>query len=147
MKLENVSQYARALSDSELHELLTSAAICRLATVRADGRPHIAPMWFLYRDGAYYFMQRKGAAKQKIKNLQANPNVALSIDTCSSPYRAVLVEGTAEMTEERASEIALAIVVKYLGEQAGRDYHARLLADSPPWLIKVTPRTVMHFQT
>jgi PPOX class probable F420-dependent enzyme len=147
MKLENVSQYARALSDAELRELLESAAICRIATVRADGRPHIAPMWFLYRDGAFYFMQRKGAAKQKIKNLQDNPNVALSVDTCASPYRVVLVEGTAEMTEVQASEIALAIAVKYLGEQAGRDYHAKLIADSPPWLIKVTPSNVMHFQT
>ena len=145
MKLENVSHGARALSERELAALLEGPYICRLATARADGRPHIAPMWFLYRDGVFYFMQRKSAAKQKIKNLQANPHVALSIDTCSTPYQGVLVEGTAEMTEEQADAIGLEITVKYLGETAGREMHRQLTDESPLWLIKVTPAKVMHY--
>ena len=75
MKLASVSHNARALTDQEVAELLGSPAICRLATVRPDSRPHVAPMWFLHQAGTFYFMQRKNVGKQKITNLQANPYV------------------------------------------------------------------------
>ncbi len=146
MKLHNVSHNARALTAEEIDELLGGAVLARIATVRADGRPHIAPMWFLYRDGLFYFMQRKNAAKQKIVNIQGNPNVAITIDTCSPPYLGVIVEGNAEVTEERASEIALAIAIKYQGEDAGRETHRALTAESPLWLIRVTPAKFMHYR-
>ncbi len=126
---------------------MSGPSIARLATVRADGRPHIAPMWFWHQDGRFYFMQRKSVAKQKIKNLASNPNVALSIDTCSAPYQGILVEGTAEMTEERSDEIARAICVKYLGQEAGERTFQALRAESPLWLIRVIPHKVMHYQT
>jgi PPOX class probable F420-dependent enzyme len=147
MKLENVSHNARQLTDQELADLLEGPNIARLATVRPDGRPHIAPMWFLHRDGLFYFMQRKSAAKQKIANLRANPNVAISIDTCGYPAEAVLVEGTAELTEEQADKIALAICEKYLGQQRGQATFRTLRDESPLVLIRVRPAKLMHFHT
>jgi PPOX class probable F420-dependent enzyme len=145
-KLEQVSHNARALSDEEMKELLEGPTIARLATVRRDGRPHVAPMFFLYRDGCYYFFQRKSAKKQHIVNIEHNPNVALCVDTDTSPYKAVMVEGTAEITEENVAEISLAISMKYEGE-AGRERNRRYREESPLSLIKVTPTKTMHFAT
>ena len=147
MKLESASHNARPLTDQELADLLEGPHIARLATVRADGRPHIAPMWFLHRDEVFYFMQRKSAAKQKIANIQANPNVALSIDTCGYPAEAVLVEGVAEMTEEQSDEIAGEICVKYLGQERGQATFRTLRDESPMLLIRVRPNKLMHFHT
>lgn len=146
MKLENVSKNARSLGDDEVRELLEGPHMSRLATTRRDGRPHIAPMFFLYRDGLFYFWQRKSARKQKIVNIQHNPNVMISVDTCSAPYRAVLVEGTADLTEENADEIAMAIGEKYGGAD-GRETIRRHREESPLWLIRVRPTRIMHFET
>jgi PPOX class probable F420-dependent enzyme len=147
LKIENVSNNARALTDEEISALLEGPTIARLATVRPDGRPHISPMFFLYRDGLVYFMQRKNTAKKKIDNLRQNPHVALSIDTCEPPYLAVLIEGTADVTEENVDEIAMAISIKYEGEEAGRERQRQLHEESPLWLIRVRPTRIMHFQT
>ncbi len=145
-KLENVSHNARALTDEELAALLGGPTIARLATVRADGRPHVAPMFFLYRDGLFYFFQRKSAAKQKLVNIQNNPNVALCVDTDVSPYHAVMVEGIADITDEGVDEISLAISMKYEGE-AGRERNRRYREESPLSLIRVRPTKIMHFET
>ena len=60
---------------AEVEALLTSEPLmAHLATCR-DGRPHAAPVWYRYEDGVVELV----TTGTKLRNLRANPRVALSI--------------------------------------------------------------------
>jgi len=76
--------------------------VMRIAVVRNDGRPLIAPLWFIYEDDAIYFTPR--ARSEWYDCLKRDPRVALSIDEQPLPYRKVIVEGTAELVHDLGAD-------------------------------------------
>ena len=54
-----------------------------LATVRPDGRPHLAPVWFVHVDGALWV--GTGAASVKVRNLAANPKATIALEDGNAP--------------------------------------------------------------
>ncbi len=67
-----------------------------LTTVRPDGRPHVAVVWRVWLDNAFYF----GTSPQsrKARNLATNPRCVLCPEGADE---AVIVEGVAERVTER----------------------------------------------
>lgn len=80
-------------------DFLRSQRIGRLATVGPSGWPHVMPvMYQLNDDGSLEF----DADGVKLRNLQAEPRVALVVDT-TGPRRGLAVQGRASVVgEERA---------------------------------------------
>src|SRR5215469_11274839 len=87
-------------TDKEI-EYLLSQRLGRLATVRPEGKPQIAPVGFRYQAeldvidiGGRYLSQTK-----KFHNIQANPNVSLVIDDVLPPWqpRGLEIRGTAQL--------------------------------------------------
>ncbi len=86
-------------TDKEL-EYLRNQRLGRLATVRPDGKPQIAPVGFHYNaeldtiDIGGRFMSRT----RKFRNIQQNPNVSLVVDDVLPPWqpRGVEIRGTAQ---------------------------------------------------
>jgi PPOX class probable F420-dependent enzyme len=72
---------------------LRSEPIIWLTTVRADGQAQATPVWFLW-DGKTFLLYSQPDA-QKVRNLAANPKVALHLDDDGSGGDVVTVEGTA----------------------------------------------------
>jgi F420H(2)-dependent biliverdin reductase len=71
---------------------LATEPIIWLATVRPTGRPHLVPLWFVWAgDGIYLCV---AGASVKVRNLVANPAVALALESGSAP---VVVEGQATL--------------------------------------------------
>lgn len=60
-----------------------------LATNRADGRPHLVPVWFVWHDGRFYIGMQANSVKAR--NLTRNPKVSLALE--SGVYVAIC-EGT-----------------------------------------------------
>lgn len=61
----------------EVESLIAGAPVsCHVATSVRD-RPHVAPVWYGYRDGVVAFL----TAGRKVANLRENPRVALSIES------------------------------------------------------------------
>ena len=56
----------------------------KLATVRADGRPHVAPIWFVIDGDDLLFMTT--ARHVKGKSLRRDPRAALTVDLEEPPY-------------------------------------------------------------
>ena len=75
----------------------------KLATVRADGRPHVAPVWFVVDSDALVFMTLDTSVKGR--NLLREARVMLSVDDETPPYAFVLIEGTAEVSRLATHEI------------------------------------------
>jgi nitroimidazol reductase NimA-like FMN-containing flavoprotein (pyridoxamine 5'-phosphate oxidase superfamily) len=67
---------AVATSWDETRRLLETAELFWLTTVRADERPHMAPLVAVWLDGALYFCT--GATEQKAINLRHNARVILT---------------------------------------------------------------------
>ena len=72
-------------------DLLESRALGHLATIGADGRPQVNPVWFI-ADGEHVWLSVK-ADTVKFRNLQARPWAALSIADPARPERYLELRG------------------------------------------------------
>ena len=86
--------------------LLSSKIPARLAFVGANGDPHIAPIWFLWRHERFLLCNRANGFK--VKAIRKQPRVALSIDSETTPYESLRVRGIAEI------EVIDGIPVEYI---------------------------------
>jgi nitroimidazol reductase NimA-like FMN-containing flavoprotein (pyridoxamine 5'-phosphate oxidase superfamily) len=126
-----------------LEALEADAGTYWLATVRPDGRPHVAGLGALWVDGKYYFVS--GAGTRKSRNLAENPSCVIS---ASLPGLDLVVEGTAAEVEDEAT--LRGIVDRYasqgwpasVSDGAITAPYSAPSAGPPPWaLYEVTPRT------
>jgi general stress protein 26 len=80
--------------------ILETQELCWVTTVRADGRPHVAPLVAVWADDALWFCT--GIDEQKAVNLRTNPHVILTIGNSTwDSGLDVVVEGDAvQVTDE-----------------------------------------------
>ena len=72
-------------------DILASTALGHLATIGADGRPQVNPVWFL-SDGQHVSLSVKPETA-KYRNLRANPSVAMSVSDLDRPDRYLEIRG------------------------------------------------------
>jgi PPOX class probable F420-dependent enzyme len=102
------------------------ARTAKLATVRADGRPHVAPVWYVVDDdGALVF--NTGRSTVKGRNLVRDGRAAICVDDDRPPFSFVMVEGVVEIIEELAQvqEWAARLGGRYMGEDRAEEYGSR----------------------
>ena len=93
--------------------LIADAPLSAHVATCVDGRPHVAPVWYVYDDGVLRFL----TSGRKLQNVEANPRVAISIEHADGPavYWTATLLGTAGVIEDRATVDAVrrAIDEKY----------------------------------
>jgi hypothetical protein len=97
----------------------------KLATVRANGRAHVTPIWFVIDgDDLVFNTWHTGA---KAKHLARDPRASLVVDLEEAPYAYVLVEGTVTISTDLAevSRFATRIGGRYMGEDRAAEFGAR----------------------
>jgi len=67
-----------------------------IATAWPDGRPHVTPVWGVWRDAALWFSC--GRQSRKARNLLRNRAVVATTDDAVNP---VIVDGTAVLVDDR----------------------------------------------
>ncbi len=67
-----------AMTPTEVDEFLATERTCRVATVGADGAPHVAPLWFVW-DGSALWLNSI-VKSQRWTDLMRDPRVAVVID-------------------------------------------------------------------
>ncbi len=98
---------------TELVDLLEGDALGHLATVRADGTPHVTPLW-IDHDGDTLLVNVR-VDRVKAANMRARPAVALSIVDPHNPYRYLAVTGVVtSWSEEGWGEHMDALSRRYL---------------------------------
>ena len=85
----------------EIMEVINTGHFAYLCTTDQNNQPHITPMFFNFDDKTNNFYVITSSDSKKIKNLQVNSKVSLSIDIrdVSNPFnnRGVMLEGTASV--------------------------------------------------
>jgi len=108
---------ATATAWTEVRQALEAAELSWIATVRADGRPHVTPLVAVFLDDAAYFCT--GAREQKAVNLRTNVNVVLTTG-CNNWQEGldVVIEGEAErvVDDARLRQLAEAWKTKWDGQ-------------------------------
>lgn len=139
---------AHAPGWDEVQGLLTSAELYWISTVRADGRPHVAPLVGVWHGDAFAFCT--GRSEQKARNLEAGNAVAVT--TGANTWQAgtdVVVEGRAERVRgrDRLEPLAAAWRAKYGDDWAwsASDEGFEDGDGSRPSVYVVRPRKVIAF--
>jgi PPOX class probable F420-dependent enzyme len=106
--------------------LLAGTRTAKLATVRPDGRPHVAPVWFDLDGDHLVFMTGRDTVKGR--NLLRDPRVMLSVDDERPPFAFVLIEGVASASDLSTEELlpwSTRIAARYMGLEQAEAYGRR----------------------
>jgi len=122
--------------------LLHGTRTGKLATVRADGRPHVAPIWFVLDGDDVIFTT--GAETLKGKAIQRDPRLAMVVDDETPPFAYVLVEGTCTVSHDLDDmlEWATKIGGRYMGADKA-DAFGRRNAVPEELLVRLTPTKII----
>ncbi len=110
----------------------------KLATVREDGHPHVAPIWFVWNEGKIIFCT--GDISVKAKNIRHNPQVSICVDDESPPYAFVIIQGTAKFSDDQKDLLKWNTILggRYMGEKLAEVYGKRNAVEGS-LLVEVSP--------
>ncbi len=93
-------------------DLFVKKAFAHLATLMPDGSPQVSPVWVDY-DGEFIVINT-ARGRQKDRNIQRDPRVAISIQDPDDPYRKLLIRGkVVEVTTQGADKHIDKMAQKY----------------------------------
>jgi len=94
-------------------DLFEKKSFAHLATLMPDGSPQVTPVWIDY-DGEYLLVNSE-EGRQKVRNMERNPSVAVSIQDPDDPYRYLQVRGkVVEITKSGADDHIDALARHYM---------------------------------
>lgn len=87
------------MSDDEIVEFIDHSRTATMATLSADGRPHLIAMWYAVVDGDIWIETK--AKSQKAVNLRRDPRLTLMIEDGDTydTLRGVSIDGHAEIVD------------------------------------------------
>jgi PPOX class probable F420-dependent enzyme len=97
----------------------------KLGFLAADGRPLVAPVWFVVHGDELWFNTARDTAKGKA--IARDPRLVLCVDIEEPPYAFVQVQGVAEVSEELDDLVASATAIgaRYVGADRAREFGER----------------------
>jgi PPOX class probable F420-dependent enzyme len=125
--------------------MLDRARTAVLATVRADGRPHAAPIWFDLDDDILVFTT--GENTVKARNMRRDPRVSLCVDEAEPPFHFVAIEGTRELSAGDPDLLywATRIGGRYMGSDRADEYGRRNAVEGE-LLVRVAPQKIVAYK-
>lgn len=113
------------LSDDVIAFLSHGTRTGKLAFVAADGRPLVAPVWFLVEGDQLVFNTGRETAKGRA--LSRDPRVAICVDDQAPPYSFVQVQGSVSMSDDpdELLDTATRIAARYVGADRAEEYGRR----------------------
>jgi len=93
------------------HRDLLDGQFATLATVGPDGRPQLSEVWFLAENDTIALSLN--TARQKTRNLRANPAANVFLLDLAVPYRYLEIRGDAEITPDEDYSFASKVGAKY----------------------------------
>ena len=129
----------KEMSENEIVDfLMKGTRTGKLCTVRKDGRPHVAPIWFVWNEEKIIFDTMGDSVKAK--NIRHDPQVSICVDDESPPYAFVIVEGTAKFSDNQKDLLKWNTIIarRYMGEKLAEVYGKRNTVEGS-LLVEVTP--------
>ena len=122
-------------------ERLTKSHDYWVATVRADGRPHLMPVWAIWDSERECLWFTSSVGSRKVLNVAADPRCVLATEDAGNP---VIVEGVGEIVRDPES---IARVIALMNAKYETDYTIESLDPAVNSCFVVRPRWafgIMH---
>jgi PPOX class probable F420-dependent enzyme len=130
------------LTEKVVEFLSTGTRTGMLGYLAADGRPLVAPVWFVVDQDQLVF--NTGRDTSKGRALQRDPRVVLCVDDPHPPYSFVQVQGVAAVSEDPAEllDVATRTGARYMGADRAEEFGRR---NSTPGelVVRVRPTKVI----
>jgi PPOX class probable F420-dependent enzyme len=127
-----------------LAERLRTENIAWITTVTPGGQPQSSPVWFLWDDGEFLVYAQPGS--WKVRNIRANPQVSLHLNSDGEGGRVATFEGSARIAAEQPPvPEAAAYLAKYRQEIAGIGSTPEQMAAEYATPLRITPARVRVF--
>jgi PPOX class probable F420-dependent enzyme len=108
------TQSKQPIIPEDYANLLDTTALAHVATIGPHGEPQSNPVWFDWDGEHVKFSQTK--TRQKYRNIQRDPRVALSLVDPENPYRYLEIRGEVDRIEEDPDlDFINSMAKKYLG--------------------------------
>jgi nitroimidazol reductase NimA-like FMN-containing flavoprotein (pyridoxamine 5'-phosphate oxidase superfamily) len=130
------------MDQEEIDAFLAEPRLCHFATIDSNGRPRVRPLWYLWKDGEFWFTTRL-RRRFTGRDVAGGSAVAVSIASEERPYRAVVAHGRPEVVE-RARQMLLAISIRY-GEAPGKRWTARAMKEPDRILFRMKPEKLFSW--
>jgi PPOX class probable F420-dependent enzyme len=133
----------RKMSDAEYRTFMSAGTRTgKVATVRANGRPHVVPIWFLLEEETILFTTWHKTVKAD--NLRRDPRATLCVDEETPPYAFVMVEGEVAFDDDPAAlaHYARRIAARYMGDDLAEQYGARNSVEGE-LLVRLRPTKIV----
>ncbi|KAB1145287.1 PPOX class F420-dependent oxidoreductase [Streptomyces luteolifulvus] len=117
---------AQKMTDEEWRAFVSyGTRTAKLSTVRADGSPHVTPVWFVLDGDDVVFNTSRTSVKGR--NLARDGRVALCVDDDRPPFGFVVIQGRARISEdlEELRYWATRIGARYMGEEQAEAFGVR----------------------
>ncbi|MFB7167403.1 PPOX class F420-dependent oxidoreductase [Streptomyces sp. NPDC056242] len=117
---------AHKMTDEEWRAFVSEGTrTAKLSTVRPDGSPHVAPVWFVLDGEDLLFNTGKDTVKGR--NLARDNRVALCVDDDRPPFSFTVIEGRAELIRDlgQLRDSAARIGGRYMGEDRAQEFGER----------------------
>ncbi len=106
------------MTDEQIVDFIDHSRTATLATLSADGRPHLVAMWYAVLDGEIWFETK--AKSQKAVNLRRDPTVTVMIEDGHTydTLRGVSIDGRAEIVSgdpEVLLRVGISVWERYTG--------------------------------
>lgn len=130
-------------TDPEKHFLDCDGAYLRLATLHANGAPHLTVMWF--RREADRILMITPLDSQKVRNLRHDTRFSALIEDPETPQRYLELRGTAEIIDDdqRAREELFRIARRYIGDDRAQAY-VQGLSPAPRVILALDTETIFN---
>jgi PPOX class probable F420-dependent enzyme len=126
------------MSRAQRDAFLKGRRIAVLVTTAPDGTPVPTPIWYVYRDGVFYFRSAGNAVKTR--NIERDPRVSICVQDERAPYRSVVAYGEASVGDAQGG-LEHEMPRRYLGMVGARAYEStrEAIEQGPEVTIVVRP--------
>jgi PPOX class probable F420-dependent enzyme len=102
---------AVSMSDEQIEDYLAASMKVQVASIGADGTPHLTTLFYVVHEGKIAFWTY--ATSQKVRNLERDPRISCLVETGTDYFElaGVSIQGTAEIVrdKDRIREIGTAV--------------------------------------
>ncbi len=128
--------------DERVAFLSTGTRTAKVSVARANGAPHVAPVWFVLDGDDVIFTT--GSQTVKAKAIARDGRIALCVDDESPPFSFVTIEGIAELSTDLDDMLmwATRLGARYMGAE-NADAFGRRNAVPEERLVRVRPTRII----
>ncbi|MGC1928263.1 MAG: PPOX class F420-dependent oxidoreductase [Candidatus Nitrosopolaris sp.] len=137
------------MSKEEDYSFLMSGTLTgKISTVSRDGRPHVAPIWFIL-DNDYSNINvifTTGHDSIKAKHMLRDSRVSLCVDDQTPPFSFVIIDGIAEIDQKPDLNDLLKWTTKIAGRymgQANAEAYGKRNATTGEFLVRIRPTKII----